>query len=147
MTFTTHLVVGATIGVYSPNFWVAGALGLLSHFVLDVIPHKDYSVLHKTKLYASAAADMLVGTLFFIPYVIWHTSKEKIFIAALFAVLPDLIESFYYYGPPKRHSFFFAFHNELHWFERNKKWQPSLTASLIYQILIVILCSFLTFFL
>lgn len=41
MSFFPHVVVGAVVGSVSPNLGVALAGGLLSHFILDYIPHWD----------------------------------------------------------------------------------------------------------
>ena len=43
MTLTTHALVGASLAALVPEHPVAGfAVGFLSHFVLDAIPHWDY---------------------------------------------------------------------------------------------------------
>src|SRR3989344_5524747 len=45
MTLTTHAVVGAGIaGLFPGNPILAFVAGFLSHFVLDYIPHWDYSL-------------------------------------------------------------------------------------------------------
>ena len=44
MIFTPHIVVGAVIGSKIHNISLIVFLGLLSHFILDKVPHWDYSV-------------------------------------------------------------------------------------------------------
>ncbi len=42
MIALTHTVVGAAIGLLSPNIFMAFIFGLFSHYLLDFIPHSDY---------------------------------------------------------------------------------------------------------
>jgi hypothetical protein len=45
MILTNHAIVGAALASLVPNAPVAGfAIGFLSHFVLDAIPHWDYDL-------------------------------------------------------------------------------------------------------
>lgn len=44
MIFTPHIIVGAVIGSKIQNIGLIVFLGLLSHFILDKVPHWDYSV-------------------------------------------------------------------------------------------------------
>ncbi len=41
MYLTVHAVAGLTLAGYTTNPWLAFVLGLISHFVLDFIPHGD----------------------------------------------------------------------------------------------------------
>ena len=41
MTFTTHVAIGATIGSLIGNPLLGFLLGLISHFLVDMIPHGD----------------------------------------------------------------------------------------------------------
>ncbi len=42
MYFTTHLVVGMSLGAVMPNSMAAAAAGVASHVVLDMVSHHDY---------------------------------------------------------------------------------------------------------
>ena len=42
MIITPHMLVGAAIGSQSPNLWIAFCLGVVSHFLIDILPHWDY---------------------------------------------------------------------------------------------------------
>lgn len=45
MTLTTHAIVGASIASILPSYPILGfAAGFASHFLLDAIPHWDYSL-------------------------------------------------------------------------------------------------------
>ncbi len=45
MFITTHAAIGALVGVAVPNRYLAFALGFLSHFLADRIPHGDEHML------------------------------------------------------------------------------------------------------
>lgn len=45
MFLTVHATVGAVLGKATPNPWVAFILGFISHFIVDMIPHGNESVL------------------------------------------------------------------------------------------------------
>lgn len=41
MFYIVHVLAGAVIAKYFPNFFLVIILGLISHFLIDAIPHKD----------------------------------------------------------------------------------------------------------
>lgn len=43
MLFAAHLIVGGTVGQLIGNPIVAFIVGIISHFILDHIPHTDHS--------------------------------------------------------------------------------------------------------
>ncbi|MFA5133621.1 MAG: hypothetical protein WC459_02350 [Patescibacteria group bacterium] len=49
MLFTTHAITGATIGILSGNPLLGFGLGVLSHHILDAIPHFDQGSLYIDK--------------------------------------------------------------------------------------------------
>ncbi len=49
MFLTVHATVGAIIGQYSPNIWLAFIFGVISHYLLDAIPHGDETLGGKDK--------------------------------------------------------------------------------------------------
>ena len=45
MTLTTHAITGAALATLMPTYLILGfAVGFASHFLLDAIPHWDYSI-------------------------------------------------------------------------------------------------------
>jgi len=42
MILFPHIIVGAVIGAKIQNFWLIAVLGLISHFIMDRIPHWDH---------------------------------------------------------------------------------------------------------
>lgn len=51
MILTPHIVVGAAIGAKTHNLGLIVILGILSHLILDRIPHWDYPVLTGIKIF------------------------------------------------------------------------------------------------
>lgn len=48
MFLTVHATAGAAIGMFIPNAPVAFALGMVSHFILDRVPHYDPPIIAGT---------------------------------------------------------------------------------------------------
>ena len=78
MTGTVHAALGAAIGKVTNNALLAFALGVVSHYVGDVIPHKDVGPIE---------APTLLGTM---GAITWrHGWKSPQFWGALGAICPD----------------------------------------------------------
>jgi len=108
MIITPHLLIGAAIGAKIKNIGWIIVLGLLSHLILDKIPHWDYG--SKTmKRFAESKSykilfifflklliDGLTGLIIVI-FIIWYRKMMKlehltpILIGMFFAILPDIL--------------------------------------------------------
>ena len=89
MLITNHVLSGAVIGAVAPDVRQAAALGFLSHFVLDGLPHFGVDDEHLLKV---AVPDGLVG-LAAIALVARATPRDRLLpvLAGIFgACLPDL---------------------------------------------------------
>lgn len=67
MVLATHIIIGGTLGAVSrANPFLAFVVGFLSHFILDSIPHWDYSLSSGSKEGQSNPldADMVLGKAF-----------------------------------------------------------------------------------
>lgn len=108
MIFTPHLVIGAVIGSKTHNLGLIIILGILSHFILDKLPHWDYSNsgisnFRETKNFKALITDLIkiaidgmVGVLIIVP-LIWHTGLfsdfkniVSILLGMFFSTLPDI---------------------------------------------------------
>jgi membrane-bound metal-dependent hydrolase YbcI (DUF457 family) len=103
MLLTVHLLVGAIIGVYFEKLWIIIILSLVSHYILDMIPHYKMKPLTgynengfkgiKIKELLKKSAEPLFGLILF-GFII-YLNKEKaipILIAGFFAwFFPDFI--------------------------------------------------------
>ncbi len=94
MILFVHMLLGAAIGSYVNNIYLAIILAFLSHYLLDFIPHADYSLKNTDKKgwililpnILKIAGDLFLGIL-----LIWMFSKNHpiIYACAFFAILPD----------------------------------------------------------
>lgn len=134
MVITPHLLIGAVIGAEIKHFGWIIVLGLLSHFVLDKIPHWDYGKKvekiprdknFKKNLFVEflkIGVDGLIGLVIVVP-IIWQKdmiNPEYIFfilVGVLASLLPDILlgasKLFYIYNKFKKISKSYAdFHHK-----------------------------------
>ena len=78
MTGTVHAAIGAAIGRFAKNKPAAFGLGVFSHFVGDIVPHKDLGPIE---------APFLLGTLVLIAKK--HGVNSPQFIGAIGGICPD----------------------------------------------------------
>jgi hypothetical protein len=92
MTATNHVVTGAVIAAAVPVVYIALPAALLSHLVLDALPHygnKDHT--SKTFLYM-LAGDMGLASAFLIFILVMQPVYWPLLIAsAILAASPDLL--------------------------------------------------------
>jgi hypothetical protein len=98
MLITPHILAGAEIAVLTQSIPLAIAAGLLSHFVLDAIPHRDRVTKHWltwqnafVRIIDLSFTVWLVNVLFG-----WNT---LVIVGGLSAVAPDLFEILYEFIP------------------------------------------------
>lgn len=105
MFLTVHGAVGVIIGQNISNPLLAFLLGLLSHYIFDIIPHGDTKVAKKYKnpIYIGLAA--IIDFTLLISWFIFIFSQVQItlviLIALLAAILPDLLQALYYISREK----------------------------------------------
>ncbi len=100
MHLTTHAAVGILAATKTANPWWAFILSFILHFVLDLIPHGDESILDKNRPLAGqykrilsfSGSDfiILISYTYFILTKI-DTDPVIIFSAVLGSVLPDVL--------------------------------------------------------
>jgi len=145
MILTPHLAFGAAIGIEVAYLPLAIILALLSHYILDIIPHTDYSIKNlkdrkwdKTKVeLVRVAADGLVGLLLI--FVMWEISDANllhVLIPAFFGAAPDLLSFLLFMFPKNRLlRWHYNIHRNLHFLE-NKK--ISRYWRVLFQLLVVV---------
>lgn len=106
MILTVHAVTGAAFGPFTQNYGLIIFLGLVSHYLLDVIPHRDY-VIHrieqrdfKEALRTDAIKvfiDLLIGSLLVI-FIVQQKPDYflPILLGAIFALVPDGLSLIYH---------------------------------------------------
>lgn len=113
MYFTTHGLVGAALGASTGSPAAAVAAGLLSHIVLDVIPHDDASGPRGVLIDIGVGVTMLVLLRRHLGPLAWW--------GAAAATLPDLEVVLRYYGILQRSPWGFPSHN---WAFLHHRWPP-----------------------
>lgn len=127
MTLTTHAAIGAAIGTFVGNPFLGFTLGIVSHLLVDMIPHGDsvvltaYKVKKKKKagvayvMVDASIAIMLLMGLVGIDHAGQATSSLAFAAAVMGSVLPDLLTGVSeIYSTPllkKYYKFHFYFHN------------------------------------
>lgn len=97
MTATAHALIGASIATKIINPYVGIPLAILSHFLLDLIPHWDEGTNHRKKsmnrIRLEAALDVLLG--FALSFLIFRNlvSPTYLFAMIISAQLPDWLEA------------------------------------------------------
>lgn len=102
MTTTTHTAIGTVIGLYILNPFLGFFVGLVSHFLVDIIPHGDGDMRseEERKLDKNNKKVFLYGTLdvliaFFLLIIVVNIRNPEFTLPLTMAiagsVLPDLI--------------------------------------------------------
>ncbi len=148
MFLTVHATLGALIGQYSDNIGLAFVAGFISHFILDIIPHGDQTLMNREKSNPTkqnlvltakiASVDGLV-MIIFLAILYWqHIIPLTLPVLAGIAgsIAPDFINGFYlltkYPWLKKYSDYHFAFHDFI-------KIRLSVAAGLIVQLSIIIM--------
>ncbi len=114
MILTSHIVISGILASKTQNYFLAAAIGLISHYVLDAIPHWDYLsdefesgikidknfVKRKTfwREIIKISIDGLAGfgLLALFIFLDKDANIAPLIISALFGVLPDAMQFIYW---------------------------------------------------
>lgn len=115
MTATVHALVGAAIATKIGNPALALPLCLLSHFILDKIPHWDPLTNKTTKSFPrilkEISADYLIG---YVLVMLIFGFSPYLLLAAFVSQLPDTLEAPYILTK-KHFPIFYQFYQVQHW--------------------------------
>lgn len=92
MYYSTHLVAGATAGIIADNPVKGFILGLLSHVVLDMIPHHDHETVTNCLL------DVAIGNIMLLVAIFLFHPEHHILWGAIGGVVPDIEVPLYHFG-------------------------------------------------
>jgi len=115
MILASHIIVSGLLGATTQNYFLAAAIGLVSHYILDAIPHWDFYLspefnvkvetedgsFIKEKLFwkevGKIAIDILIGLglLFVFLKTSSYINITAVFISVFFGVLPDPLQLLY----------------------------------------------------
>lgn len=126
MTLTTHATLGALVGAAIGSPLAAFLIGLLSHFLIDMIPHGDRELYtaHRTKrgqhrAYAFVTLDAICAIV--VTAIIMaspvHAFGLSVALGILGSLTPDLLNGIYEAWRPRWlvrfNRFHFLFHNAI----------------------------------
>jgi len=162
MIFTPHIVVGAVIGAKTHNLGLIIIFGLLSHFILDMIPHWDYhneGIINYRKIKDFRALiltllkitlDGLIGLLIvFIMIKLKGSINTKylffILVGIFVSVLPDVLLGLTrIFGRGKLSEKYIHFHGEI--IHQHKEKEGKITFLSLFTEILAIIISIIMFF-
>jgi len=147
MILLPHILVGAAIASKIPNVWGL-ILAFLSHFVLDAIPHLEYSIkgikrFERRQFLRSlikVELDFCLGVMIFAFFTADLSSTRVIYglLGIVAAVLPDGLMFFYYISGGKWIKRFARFHHTFH-IKRGKRKRKLSFLKVFTQVLVSVI--------
>lgn len=106
MFYIIHILAGAVIAKYFPSLWPIIILSLISHFLIDMIPHKDnllgekvskinYNVKITKKAFAFDIINSLMGIIIIL-LILLKFQNSLMLVGIFFSLLPDMFKIFYF---------------------------------------------------
>lgn len=107
MFLFVHILFGAAIGSVIENVYLAVILALISHYLLDIVPHIDYPIKtddrkKKRKVVYGGlklATDLGLGVL---SVIIFSNNQPAVYICSFAGMFPDLLTAFKYLTPSNK---------------------------------------------
>lgn len=140
MMITPHVLFGASLATAISNPFILVASAFISHFVLDMIPHKDYEItplkanFYKLVIDAGVSAILLFSVIGTLPL-----EKQALFaLGGFFGILPDGLWMLYRLFNWKFLERYVEIHNSLHWLLITEDHKTHLALGLFTQVSISI---------
>lgn len=131
MTITTHTAVGAIIGYSVGNPLLGFMIGMMSHFLLDMIPHGDSKISDKLRIHKKKKGPIAYGTIdsilaiFLILTLVGNPNYDHgtAFTAGIVgSILPDLLVGLFEITKSRYLKWFYKLHFFFHdYFVANHK--------------------------
>jgi len=147
MTITTHATIGAVIGQATGNPLLAFVFGILSHFLIDMIPHGDsrlsdnFRVFHRKQ--KQAVAYTLVDAFIAILFILILANVKDISSIRTFSwgiiggVLPDFLVGIYELSKTPLLKWFNTLHFTFHDFFLKRKGDVPLYYAILAQAVLI----------
>lgn len=100
MIQSAHIIAGASLAVVSGNPWLVLPGALASHYLLDIIPHKEYAIdkMHKMAETGEFGWDMVLAiakgavdvTLGYLAVILLTNGDTLAILAGVVATIPDV---------------------------------------------------------
>ena len=147
MTLTTHATLGAVIGHAVGNPILAFIFGLISHFLIDMIPHGDTGIADNFRIHKRrqkhAVAFVVVDAIIAIMFILLLANTKDIESMRAFSwgiagsVLPDLLVGIYDITKSRFLRWFNTIHFFFHDYFVKRKGDVSLYYALIAQVVLI----------
>lgn len=157
MLLAPHALVGAAIAATVPNPILGLLLAFLSHFLLDRVPHWEYSIeplknikskgiLYCLPILRRVFADLFIGGILIIASsAIGGEFSPVTFIGGFFGILPDGMTALYILRPKNKFlKIFFTLHQGVHFSKEHGR--PPLRVGLTWQIVASVLALYFLVF-
>ncbi len=138
---TPHVLVGASLATAISNPFVLIISAFISHFVLDMIPHKDYEITPLKAHFYKLVIDVGVSAILLFSFV-GNLPLEKQVLFALggfFGILPDGLWMLYRLFNWKFLERYVEMHNALHWLIIPKTHKTHVAFGIFTQIYVSVL--------
>jgi hypothetical protein len=148
MILLVHMLLGAAIGSYLKSPLLAVILAFFSHYLLDVVPHNEYSLKNIiAKNWKNSRFDIFKITLDFctgiLLILIFSKNSALIYACAFMALLPDALTILEFIFPNKILKTHSRLHIEIIHFLKHKKipafWRILSQATIIVASIIFLL--------
>ena len=148
MFLTVHSSIGIIIGQHTQSAWLAFILGFIIHFIVDIIPHGDGSLVENGQIKTEKEVELvakigLVDSIVMTCLILFLVNQNiisltwPIFFGIIGSICPDFITGFYLLFKYKWLKWYVDFHLNLHYIF--KKYDVSLKVGLITQSLFLII--------
>jgi|GEM_PF-2360925 len=121
MIATTHILAGAAITAKIKNPILVILLALLSHFILDIIPHRDPRFKRRLSHILLVSLDPILGATYLLFLLIFFkiaVNWPLLILVIMIVTLPDFLSLAYFLFRFRALKQFYKFHQKLHWFEQ-----------------------------
>lgn len=114
MILASHIIISGILASKTPNYFLAAAIGLISHYVLDTIPHWDYlseefesgaktdkNFVKRKKFWQELfkiTIDILAGFVVLFIFIKFYDNINivPLIISVFFSILPDSLSFLYW---------------------------------------------------
>jgi hypothetical protein len=146
MFYIVHVLAGAVIAKYFPNIFIIMLLGLISHFLIDAIPHRDslftkefFKKSYKLKIGDKGVLLEIIDFLIIILLIIFIQIKfdNLLMLFSIFvSLLPDIIKIGYFARLNNNKIFrkYIYFHLKI---QKEIPWIPGLLTQLIVSLIFI----------
>lgn len=142
MTGLNHATTGIVIALVVKQPVLAMPLALLSHFVLDAVPHSVVAPRKNVMVPYLIAEALAATTITLICMFAFPSMWFLIGACALLAFAPDFLWPFFYGGQLRDKPFFkqfYAFHKKIQWSETYRGW---VVEALYFSVLVIFISTY-----